>query len=171
LQLNSDYGFGGCWIHTGETIDEKARIDGSAVCVCVAAVLAGPLKALSANSSVAETLAQLEQDYGDAIKAADTDRLSQILDDDWAELTSTAKILTKKELPDDLTSGKYKLESFDVGPMYVKDSGNVAAVQGSVSEKSISSGKESSHKAVWMDVMLKRGDTWVIVRSQSATAK
>jgi ketosteroid isomerase-like protein len=140
-------------------------------CVCVALVFADPLKALSANSSVAETLTQLEQDYGDALKAADTNRLNQILDDDWTELTSTAKILTKKELLNDLTSGKYKLESFDMGPMYVKDLGNVAVVQGSVSEKSISNGKESSHKAVWMDVMLKRGDRWVVVRSQTATAR
>ncbi|MGB9332725.1 MAG: nuclear transport factor 2 family protein [Steroidobacteraceae bacterium] len=140
-------------------------------CVCVALVFADPPKALSANSSIAETLTQLEHEYGDAIKAADTHRLDQILDDDWTELTSTAKILTKKELLGDLTSGKYKLESFEMGPMYVKVLGNVAVVQGSVSEKSISNGKESNHKAVWMDVMLKRGDRWVVVRSQAATAR
>jgi putative transposase len=62
-------------------------------------------------------------------------------------------------------------KSFDMGPMYVKDLGKVAVVQGSVSEKSISNGKESSHKAVWMDVMLKRGNRWVVVRSQTATAR
>lgn len=76
-------------------------------CVCVALVFADSPSRLPRIRAFAETLTQLEQEYGDAIKAADTDRLDQILDDDWTKLTSTARILTKKELLDDLTSGKY----------------------------------------------------------------
>jgi hypothetical protein len=79
-----------------------------------------------------------------------------------------AKILSKRELLGDLASGKYKLVSFE---MYVKDLSGVAVVQGSVSETSISNGTESSHKSVFMDVLSKRGGTWVVIRSQSATAK
>jgi hypothetical protein len=82
-----------------------------------------------------------------------------------------AKILSKRELLGDLASGKYKLVSFEMGPMYVKDLSGVAVVQGSVSETSISNGTESSHKSVFMDVLSKRGGTWVVIRSQSATAK
>ena len=140
-------------------------------CVCVALNFGHSNTALSERADVTETLKQLEQDFGDAIKAADTNRLKQILDDDWTELTSTAKIVTKKELLEDLTSGSYKLESFQMGPMYVKELGNVAVVQGIVTERSISNGLESSGKAVWMDVMVRRGDSWVVVRSQSTTAK
>jgi hypothetical protein len=40
-----------------------------------------------------------------------------------------------------------------------------------LSETSISNGKESSRKSVFIDVLLKHGGTWVVVRSQSATAK
>ncbi|HYT24349.1 MAG TPA: nuclear transport factor 2 family protein [Candidatus Polarisedimenticolia bacterium] len=142
-----------------------------AACVSVGAVLAHPPKTSSKGSSVADTLKQLEQDYGDAIKIADTDKLNQILDDDWTNLGQSGKVLTKESFLADLKSGTYKLESFEIGPMYVKVLGNVAVVQGSVSEKSTSDGKESSRKSVWMDVFVKHGDKWVVVRSQTATMK
>ena len=139
--------------------------------VCAALIFGHSNKVLSERADVSESLKHFEQDFGDAIKAADTNRLNQILDDDWTELTSTARIVTKKELLDELASGSYKLESFQMGPMYVKELGNVAVVQGIVTERSISNGLESSGKAVWMDVMVRRGDSWVVVRSQSTTAK
>jgi hypothetical protein len=86
-------------------------------------------------------------------------------------LGQTGEILTKQSFLSDLKSGKYKLESFQIGPMYVKVLGNVAVVQGSVSETSIADGKENSHKSVWMDVFEKRGDKWMVVPSQTARTK
>jgi Domain of unknown function (DUF4440) len=139
--------------------------------VCALLVLVNPLRAISGDSGAAEALKQFEEDFGDAIEAADTNKLDQILDSDWTELGQTASILTKRELLADLAAGKYKLKPFEMGPMYVKDLGNLAVVQGSTTETSISKGTESSRRSGWMDVLLKRGDTWVVVRSQSATAK
>ena len=55
--------------------------------------------------------------------------------------------------------------------MYVKVLGNVAVVQGSATEKRTTGGQDSSGKSVWMDVFVKRGDKWVIVRSHSAKVK
>jgi ketosteroid isomerase-like protein len=67
-----------------------------------------------------------------------------------------------------MKSGTAKLESFEFGPMDVKVLGSVAVVQGSNTEKSTTSdGKVSSGKYAWMDVFVKRGGKWVIVRSQS----
>jgi hypothetical protein len=45
---------------------------------------------------------------------------------------------------------------------------NVAVVQGSVTEKRATRGQDTSGKVVWMDVFVKSGDKWVIVRSHSA---
>jgi ketosteroid isomerase-like protein len=140
-------------------------------CACAGLLSAHPIDAAPEEGGVADALKRLEQAYGDAIQAADTTRLDQILDDDWTELTSTAGILKKRELLDDLASGKYRLESFEMGPMYVKVLGDIAVVQGSASEKRILDGKEGSRRSVWMDVFAKRGDGWVVVRSQTATAK
>jgi len=53
----------------------------------------------------------------------------------------------------------------------VKVLGNVAVVQGRVSETSMAGGKESSHESVWMDVFEKRGGKWMVVHSQTARMK
>ena len=71
----------------------------------------------------------------------------------------------------DLKSGNHKLESFEIGPMDVKVLDNVAVVQGSVAEKRTDRGQDTSGKGSWMDVFVKRGDKWVIVRSHSSRVK
>lgn len=120
--------------------------------------------------SVPQTVRQLEHDWVDAMKAGDADKLGQILADDWVALGYGAPRQTKQGFLADVKSGASKVESFEFGPMDVKMLGNVAVVQGSDTEKSTSAGKDSSGKYVWMDVFVKRGDTWVAVRSQSAKA-
>lgn len=142
-----------------------------ATCVCASLAFAQLPNTPFKGPSVDDTVKQLEQDYGNAIQAADTDKLNQILADDWTNLGQTGELLTKQSFLSDLKSGKYKLVSFQIGPMYVKVLGNVAVVQGSVSETSIADGKESTHKSVWMDVLEKRGDKWMVVRSQTARMK
>lgn len=136
--------------------------------VFIGLVSAQPLKLSSAGSGVAETLNQLEQDWADATKAADTDKLSQIVADDWRGVGYAGKVSSKDSFLSYVQSGKSRLESFEFGPMDVKVFGNVAVVQGSITEKRNADGQESIFKAAWMDVFEKRGDKWVVVRSQSA---
>jgi len=150
-------------------------------CVCAGLVLAEPPKAPSKDPSVADTLKQLEQDFGDAIKdveagtgasaAVAADKINQILADDWVELGGSGRFFTKERVLDFLKSGNDKLESFELGPMDVKVLGNIAVVQGSVTEKRTTDGQDSSGKSVLMDVFVKSGDKWVIVRSLSAKVK
>ena len=140
-------------------------------CVCVGLVLARPAEAPSESPSVADTLKQLEQDFGDAIKAVDANKLNQILADDWVNLGGGGRILTKEGFLRDLKSGNDKLESFELGPMDVKVLGNVAVVQGSATEKRTTRGQDWSGKTVWTDVFVKRGDKWVIVRSHANRVK
>jgi ketosteroid isomerase-like protein len=123
--------------------------------------------------SMSQSLKQLEQDWADAQKTADTAKLDEILGDDWVALGYGAEggKQTKKAYIEAIKSGSLKLESFEFGPMDVKVLGNVAVVQGSDTEKSASNGKDSSGKYVWMDVFVKRNGKWVAVRSQSAMVK
>jgi ketosteroid isomerase-like protein len=121
--------------------------------------------------SVAATIKQLEHDWVDAAKAADADKLNQILADDWTGIFYDGTEATKKEYIESYKSGKSKLESFEFGPMDVKVLGNVAVVQGSDTEKSTTDGKDSSGKYAWTDVFVKRGDKWEVVRSQLAKVK
>jgi ketosteroid isomerase-like protein len=140
-------------------------------CVCTGLILADPPQSPAKDASVADTLKQLEQDFGDAIKAVDTDKINQILTDDWVSVGSSGKILTREGFLSDLKSGNHKLESFEIGPMDVKVLDNVAVVQGSVTEKRTDRGQDTSGKGSWMDVFVKRGDKWVIVRSHSSWVK
>jgi ketosteroid isomerase-like protein len=123
------------------------------------------------SSGAADAVRQLEHDWIDAMKAGDADKLGQIIADDWTGLSFDGKTSTKKSYLAELKSGTSKIESFDFGPMDVKVLGNVAVVQGSDTEKSVTNGKTTSGKWVWMDVFVKRGDKWLAVRSQSAMVK
>ena len=125
-------------------------------------------KAELQDSIVVETMKQFAQDTGDAMVAGDIDKLNQIYADDWATVDSSGKIFTKESLLTDFKSGKHKLLSFEIGPMDVQVFGDVAIVQASVTEKRLQGGKDISGQFVFMDLLKKRGDKWVIVRTLGA---
>jgi ketosteroid isomerase-like protein len=137
-------------------------------CICAGLVSANAPEASSKDSSVVDALKQNAQDHGDALVAADVDRLDQILADDWKAIGLSGSIVTKETVLANLKSGKDKLEWFQLGPMDVQVFGNVAAIHGSVTEKRRKDGKDVSGKFLWMDILEKRGDKWVIVRSAGA---
>jgi ketosteroid isomerase-like protein len=118
--------------------------------------------------SISKTIKQLEHDLADAIKAGDAGKISQIVADDWAGVDYSGNKATKQSFLEDVKAGRDKVESVEFGPMDVKVLGNVAIVQGSDTEKSLTNGKDTSGKWVWMDVFAKRDGAWVAVRSQSA---
>ena len=125
-------------------------------------------KAQSEDPTIVETMKQFAQDTGDAMVAGDVDKLNQIYADDWATVDSSGKIFTKESLLSDFKSGKHKLLSFEIGPMDVQVFGDVAVVQASVTEKRLHDGKDISGQFVFMDLLKKRGDKWVIVRTLGA---
>jgi ketosteroid isomerase-like protein len=137
-------------------------------CVWVGPVLAEAPKPPSTDQGVADTVKQLAQTFGDAIKDVDTEKIKQILTDDWLSLGSSGRVLTRDAFLSDLKLGYHKLESFQIGPMDVKVLGNVAVVQGTVTEKRTDRGQDTSGHGSFMDVCVKSGDKWVIVRSHSA---
>jgi ketosteroid isomerase-like protein len=125
-------------------------------------------KAQSQDPTIVETMKQFAQDTGDAMAAADVDKLNQIYADDWATVDSSGKIFTKEGLLSDFKSGKHKLLSFEIGPMNVQVFGDVAVVQASVTEKRLQDGKDISGQFVFMDLLKKRDGKWVIVRTLGA---
>jgi ketosteroid isomerase-like protein len=127
--------------------------------------------AKTAGPSASDSVKQLEHDWTDAMKAKDTDKLDQILADDWVSIGPDGAKATKKEFLASVKAGEYVLTSFDFGPMDVKVVGSIAIVQGSDTEKSTTKGKDSGGKYVWMDVFANRGGKWQAVRSQNAMVK
>ncbi len=157
----------------GQQIKKLMKLVGTVLFtyVCAGLVLANPAEVTSKDASVADTLKQQAEDFGNAIKDVDIDKLNQILADDWVSLGSSGRILTREDFLNDLKAGNHKLESFEIGPMDVKVFGDVAVVQGTVTEKKTDQGEDTSGHGSWMDVCVKRGDKWVIVRSHSSWVK
>ncbi|MBV9062145.1 MAG: nuclear transport factor 2 family protein [Alphaproteobacteria bacterium] len=121
-----------------------------------------------APASTAETLKQLERAWAEAMKAGDGEQIGRILGDDWIEVTSDGRRLTKEQVIAGVKSGRVTVESIEFGPLDVKVLGDVAVVQGSHVERSMSNGERSNGEVVWMDVFANRNGKWVVVRSQSA---
>ena len=140
------------------------------VWVCAGVAVAAPPQ-LTNDPTAVNAIKQLEQDMGDAMVRVDIDTLNQIYADDFVTVASSGKIITKKDLLRDFESFHDKLESFEIGPMDVQVFGNVAVVHGCVSEQRIRDGKDTSGNFVWMDLLEKRGDNWVVVRSAGARLK
>jgi len=136
-------------------------------CACVGLVSASPPELTRRAPSVADTLKQLEVEWGDAVKAVDVDKLNQILADDWSMLGYAGETSTKESFLANLKYGKSKIECLAIGPMDVTVLGNVAVVQGTTTERTSADGVDSNSKFIWMDVFAKRGEKWVVVRSQS----
>jgi len=139
-------------------------------CVCAGLALADPPQP-SKDPSVVNAIKQVEQDMGDAMVHVDIDRLNHIYADNFATVSSSGKVVTKADLLRDFESFHDKLVSFENGPIDVQVFGNVAVAYGSVSEKRTRDGKDTSGDFVWMDLLEKRGDNWVVVRSAGARVK
>src|SRR5437763_810846 len=136
--------------------------------LCAGLVLAQPLEAPSNDPATVDAMKQVAQDMRDAMVAGDIDKLNQIFADDWATVDSSGKIFTKESLLSDFKSGGHKLEWFENGPVDVQVFGDVAVVQGSVTEKRTDDGKDISGQFVFMDLLKKRDGKWVIVRTLGA---
>jgi ketosteroid isomerase-like protein len=140
-------------------------------CLSLDPVLAQPRKALADDASVAEAIKQREREWVNAMMVFDIDKLGQIFADDWLETDNTGKVLTKASTLDYFRSRKHKLESCEFGPEEVKVFGDVAVLQGSVTERWTSDGQHSDARVTYMDVWAKQGDRWVVVRSHAARFK
>ena len=134
--------------------------------VVVGLVFARSSRATSASVSDADTLRQVCRDWADASVAMDVNRVNQIVADDWREIGSTGMIKTKEIALNGMQTRTYKHESTEFGPMDVKLLGNVGVVQGSTTNHLLEDGQHTTHKFAWMDVFEKRGDKWVVVRSE-----
>ena len=131
-------------------------------------VFAHSPKAPSAGLSDEDTIRQMSRVWADATKATDVNRLSQIIADDWRAVGSSGKIKSKESVLSYVQTRENRLESFEFGPIDVKVLGNVAVAQGNIMQHfiNIKDGQHASYSSAWMDVWEKRGDRWVVVRSQ-----
>ena len=124
-------------------------------------------KAVAAPNAAVDELKQIENDWTDAEKTKNADKLADILADSWVELGWDGKTTTKAKALADMKAPGNSLDTIDMGPMKVRIFGNTAVVTGSDTEKSMEDGKDTSGKYIWTDVFVKEGGKWKAVASQS----
>jgi len=108
---------------------------------------------------------------GDAILNADMQKLDEIYADDFAMLGASGKIITKQYILQQIQSGKYKLVSYELGPIDVQVLGNVAIGHGAVTETRLVDGKTVHVELLDEDHFEKREGQWKLVRSDSGYPK
>jgi len=137
-------------------------------CACVGTVPAEAPRAQAGDPATIDAVKRVAQDMGDAMIAADVPRLDRIYGDDFATVTMTGKVVTKKDLLVDFASFHDKLVWFENGPIDVQVFGNVAVSQGTVKERRSRDGKDTSGEFAWMDLLERRDGRWVVVQSAAA---
>jgi ketosteroid isomerase-like protein len=130
-------------------------------------VVFGAAMALAQKLTVADEIKKIENDWVNAQKAKNADKLGEILADEWVGLEWDGKTTDKAMALGHLKMAGYSLDSIEMGPMTVRIFGNTAVVTGSDTEKGMEDGKDASGKFVWTDVFVKRNGKWRAVASQS----
>jgi ketosteroid isomerase-like protein len=124
-------------------------------------------KATAPGNAAADELKQIENDWEEAVKAKNAEKLGDILADSWAGLGWNGRREDKATALADLKASGNSLDTFEMGPMKVRIFGNTAVVTGSDTEKSMENGKDTSGKYIWTDVFVKQNGKWRAVASQS----
>jgi uncharacterized protein (TIGR02246 family) len=122
--------------------------------------------AASANAA-SDELKQIENDWVDASKTKNAEKLGDILADNWVALGWDGKRTDKAKTLAEMKTPGNSLDTIEMGPMTVRVFGNTAVVTGSDTEKSMEDGKDTSGKYVWTDVFVKQNGKWRAVASQS----
>ena len=134
--------------------------------LCGAPLLAGAADAPSADVNATAFFQALIQRWEDAVQARDLDTIAQIEADDWRSIGSGGKVWTKEMDMAAIKSQAGTHVRAQLGPIDAKMlSDTIAVTQGTLTDKNTGSGY------AYMDVWVKRGDKWVVVRSLSTKLK
>jgi ketosteroid isomerase-like protein len=128
------------------------------------AAAAPPASAAPANDqNVEQQVIGVVTDWIDAVPKRDTERIGQLLADDFVAILWDGKKRSKIEYLEELRSGKYAVESIAVDETQARVLGDMAIVTYYQSEKSKSAGLDSSGGSVWTDVLARRNGRWQVI--------
>jgi ketosteroid isomerase-like protein len=113
------------------------------------------------------TLKQLEQDWLDAYREGDAEKMSRILADDFVGRWGDGSTQTKEEQLKAIRNGEEKHSSNHLDECNVRVYGDTAVVTGLQSEQSVLEGRDGSGTYSYTDVFVKRHGQWQVVASET----
>jgi ketosteroid isomerase-like protein len=121
--------------------------------------------AFSSNDEVA--LKQLEQDWLDAYRDGDADKMSKILADDFVGRWADGNTQTKQEQLTAIRTGEEKHSRNHLDECNVRIYGDTAVVTGTQTEQSVLEGRNGSGTYSYTDVFVRRDGRWQIVATET----
>jgi ketosteroid isomerase-like protein len=115
------------------------------------------------QSSDEKILAQLEQQWADALVKRDQAVIDRITAPDWMLTDPEGNLTTKAQADTDLKSGTVAFESFKTDELKVRVFGDTAVVHGLETEKSKYKDKDTSGQYRFTDTFVKREGRWQCV--------
>jgi ketosteroid isomerase-like protein len=132
--------------------------------ILLLATLNRPALGQSAPDTTAGQLIALEQQWNDAILRNDSGAAGAFMAEEWTEITTEGEVLDRTADLAELVDG-YHATSLVLSGLQVQRYGDVALVSGVSDEKSSYKGKDTSGRARWMDVWVRRAGRWICVKS------
>jgi ketosteroid isomerase-like protein len=106
------------------------------------------------------------QDVKDRVEAfpkRDTERIGQLLADDFVAILWDGTKRTKAEHLEEIRSGKYAVESITLDDTLARVLGDTAVVTYYQFEKSQTAGVNTSSGSAWTDVLARRDGRWQVI--------
>jgi ketosteroid isomerase-like protein len=113
-----------------------------------------------------QQILRLFEDGDRALIAADVSALSRIFADDYIQYDESGKASTKRDVIDNLVSGKIRYISMISTGRRIRLFGDFAIVHGTEEDEVEQGGQRFSVRYMYMDVAMKRNGKWQIVGSQ-----
>lgn len=112
-------------------------------------------------------LKQIEQDWLDAYRESDADKMAKILADDFIGRWADGSTQTKAEQLKAIRTGEEKHSTNQMVECNVRVYGDTAVVTGIQTEQSILEGRDGSGTYSFTDVFVKRDGRWQVVASET----
>ncbi len=127
-----------------------------------------PTATTHANKGVEQELTQLEREWSNAMVKGDASAIERIEAGDFMFTAPDGTTNDKSQDVNDLKSGTFKAQSFDLSDLRVRTYGDTAVVTGTNDLKATYKGKDISGKYRFTDVFVKRNGRWQAVASQAS---
>jgi len=128
-----------------------------------------PRLAAQASGSVEDSVRALESQRAQALLKADTVALSQLVADDFVEISRIGTLRTKADNMREIASGTLKLTSVRYDSLSVRIYGDVAVLQGIADNTGIFRGFPFTGKIRYTRVFVRRAGRWQAVAMQQTS--
>jgi len=126
-----------------------------------------PSASPSSESEDARTLKQLEQDWLDAYRDGDAEKMGRILADDFVGRWGDGSTTDKRGTVEPVRTGADKHSANQLVECNVRIYGDTAVVTGIQTEQSVLNGRDGSGTYSYTDIFVKRRGQWQVVASET----